>query len=113
MPITVADVFNEIPKRFNSSAAGDWTASIEFQFQGGEGGECTWLVSVADGACTVGEGSSDSPSATVKTSTDTWIGMVTGTVNPMQAFMTGDLVVEGNIADVMKLQDKSIFPREA
>jgi putative sterol carrier protein len=38
--------------------------------------------------------------------------MVTGSVNAMQAFMTGQLTVKGNIADVMKLQDKRLFPTD-
>jgi len=112
MPITVNDIFNAIPERFNGDAAGDWNATIQFDFSGGEGGDSNWYICVADGSCTVAEGSADGASATVTTSSDTWVGMVTGSVNAMQAFMTGQLTVKGNIADVMKLQDKRLFPTE-
>ena len=112
MAITVNDIFNAIPERFNGEAAGDWNATIQFDFSGGEGGDSNWYISVGDGSCTVTEGSSEGASATVKTSSDTWVGMVTGSVNAMQAFMTGQLTVKGNIADVMKLQDKRLFPTD-
>ena len=37
--------------------------------------------------------------------------MTTGTVQAMQAFMTGQLKVEGNVGDVMKLNNPKIFAR--
>ncbi len=110
MPITIQDIFEAIPRRFNSDAAGAWNAIIQFDFSGDD--TESWLVNVDNGSCTVETGTSDAATANVKTSTDTWIGMITGSVNPMQAFMSGQLVVGGNVGDVMKLQDKSIFPRD-
>ena len=111
MSISIDDVFGEIPKRFNGAAAGDWKADILFRFEGDEGETCRF-VSVADGAVNVGEGDIDAPTATIRTQAETWIGMVTGTLNPMQAFMSGQLRIEGNMGDVMKLQDQNIFPRQ-
>jgi len=99
MSVSIDDVFGEIPKRFNGAAAGDWKADILFRFE------------TDDGAVNVGEGDIESPTATIRTQAATWVGMVTGTVNPMLAFMSGKLRVEGNMGDVMKLQDQSIFPR--
>ncbi len=110
MSVSIDDVFGEIPKRFNGAAAGDWKADILFRFETDSGEECRY-VSVADGAVNVGTGPLESPTATIRTEAATWVGMVTGSVNPMQAFMSGKLRVEGNVGDVMKLQDQSIFPR--
>jgi putative sterol carrier protein len=110
MSVSIDDVFGEIPKRFNGAAAGDWKADILFRFETDDGEMCRY-VSVADGAVNVGEGDIESPTATIRTQAATWVGMVTGTVNPMLAFMSGKLRVEGNMGDVMKLQDQSIFPR--
>jgi len=109
MALTIQNVFEEIPVRFNGEAAGDWKATIQFEFSG-DNAE-SWVVDVADGACNVSQGTADGATATVKTSADTWIGMITGSVNPMQAFMSGQLSVGGNLGDVMKLQDAKIFPR--
>jgi putative sterol carrier protein len=110
MSVSIDDVFGEIPKRFNGEAAGDWNANILFKFDTDGGEECRYIT-VADGTVNVGHGDIDQPTATIRTAADTWVGMITGTVNPMQAFMSGQLRVEGNIGDVMKLQDQTIFPR--
>ncbi len=106
MPITIRDVFEAIPTRFDSSAAGDWKATIQFDFD-----DESWVVAVDEGTCNVLRGTADAATATVKTSEETWIGMITGSVNPTQAFMSGQLTVGGNLGDVMKLQDRKIFPR--
>ena len=37
--------------------------------------------------------------------------MITGSVNPMQAFMSGKIKITGNMADVMKLQNPTVFAR--
>jgi len=110
MSISIDDVFDQIPKRFNGDAAGDWKADILFRFESDGDEECRY-ISIADGSVNVGAGAIDTPTATIRTAADTWVGMITGTVNPMQAFMSGQLRVEGNIGDVMKLQDQTIFPR--
>ncbi len=46
-------------------------------------------------------GKADKPTCTIKMADDKFIKMVTGQLNPMQAFSSGDLVIEG---DVMKSQ---------
>ena len=112
MSLTIKQIFEAMPNRFNSDAAGSWEANIQFCFSNENGGE-NWYVSVEDGSCSVGEGTHETPSATISTAAETWIGMITGTVNPMQAFMGGKLKVTGNMADVMKLQNPQVFPREA
>ena len=112
MDISIKDIFEAMPGRFNGDAAADWSANIQFHFDADadEGSE-NWFISIADGACSVGEGAVDSPSATINTQSETWVGMITGAVNPMQAFMSGKIKITGNMADVMKLQNPTVFPR--
>jgi len=110
MSVTIKDIFEAMPTRFNGDAAADWNADIQFNFKNDAGGE-NWFVSIADGACNVGEGNHDNPSATIDTASDTWIGMISGTINPMQAFMSGQIKITGNMADVMKLQNPQVFAR--
>ena len=62
-------------------------------------------VNIGDGKCEVVQGTADKASATITTSDATWMGIVSGTVNPMTAFTLGQLKVSGNIGDVMKLQN--------
>jgi putative sterol carrier protein len=108
MDVSIKDIFEAMPSRFNSDAAGSWNANIQFKF---DEGAASWYITIADGACSVGEGDVESPSATINTQSDTWVGMITGKVNPMQAFMSGKIKITGNMADVMKLQNPTVFAR--
>ena len=104
MPITVKDIITAIPSRFDAEAAGDWEASIQFEFSYDDKDTENWAVEVKDGTCTVSEGTVENPSATVKTAAETWIGMTTGDVNPMQAFMGGNMVVTGDMTLMLQMQ---------
>jgi putative sterol carrier protein len=108
MPLTVNEIFNALPERFNPEAAGDWTAKIQFNF--GED-EDSWFIDVADGSINVGQGTVEDATATVTTTSDTWVGLVTGEVNGMMAMMSGKLQIAGNMGHVMKLQDRNVFGR--
>ena len=37
--------------------------------------------------------------------------MADGKVDPQAAFFSGDMKIKGNFADVMKINNKKIFPR--
>ncbi|HVY61693.1 MAG TPA: SCP2 sterol-binding domain-containing protein [Planctomycetota bacterium] len=106
---TCADIFNAMPGRFNGDAAGPWETVIQFNVAGEGGGN--WTMEVKGGKCTVAEGTATGPKATVNTDADTWVGINTGKVNPMQAFMTGKIKVQGNMGELMKLQNPSIFKK--
>ncbi len=95
-------IFQEMPNRFNAGAAGAWKATIQFKIAGDKGGN--YVVKVGDGKCETVEGEDATPSATIETNDETWIGITTGKVNPMTAFTLGKLKVKGNMADVMKMQ---------
>ena len=108
MDISIKDIFEAMPSRFNGDAAAGWNANIQFNFD--EGAE-SWYISIADGACSVGEGAVESPSATINTQAETWVGMITGTVNPMQAFMSGKIKVDSPLGKL--LATKGITPENS
>ena len=99
---TPADLFTKMPENFNADKAGDMNASVVFDLSGDNGGQ--WSVAIADGACTVNEGVIDSPKATVKMDASDYVDMITGKLNPMMAFMSGKVKVEGDLNTVMKVQ---------
>lgn len=107
---TCAEIFEAMPSRFNADAAGDWQTTLQFLVAGDEGGE--WTVEVKDGACTVTAGRIDDAKATVTTDADTWVGINAGSLNPVQAFMTGKVKVTGNMGELMKLNNPSVFRRD-
>ncbi len=103
-------LFTEMAARFDGTAAGDWQAVLQFDVSGEGGGE--FILRIADGACTMGEGRADDATSTITTGDETWLGVVDGSVNPMTAFMTGKIKVKGNMGDVLKLQDPALFRRD-
>jgi len=72
---------------------------------GDDGGQ--WSVTIADGACNVITGAADNPKSTVRMDAGDYNDMITGKLNPMMAFMSGKVKVEGDLNTVMKFQ--SIF----
>ncbi len=106
---TCKDLIEALCGRFKADEAGDWEATVQFEFSGDKGG--TFYVQIEDDACTMGEGTAEHASATVMTSDETWLGMAAGKVDPQAAFFSGDMKIKGNFADVMKINNKKIFPR--
>ncbi len=106
---TAQDIFEALPGRFNGQAAGGWETTIQFNLAGDGGG--TWYMDVKGGTCTVSAGSATAPKATLNTDAATWVGINTGTVNPMTAFMTGKIKVQGDMGQLMKLNNPAIFKK--
>jgi len=59
-----------------------------------------WLSS-GEGVFDYGEGETDDPTFTMKANWETMGGMMSGEVEGTAAYMSGDLVIEGNLQDTM------------
>ena len=99
---TVAELFEKMPGQFQADKAAGMNAVILFDLSGDGGGQ--WSVTIADGICTVVEGAADSPKSTVRMDAGDYHDMITGKLNPMMAFMSGKVKVEGDLNTVMKFQ---------
>jgi len=97
--LTVAGIFEGIPKAFQADKAAGVDVVFQFDISGGGGG--SWHVTVKDGTCEVGEGSHGSPTTTIKMADDDFVNLITGKLNAMSAFTGGKLRIEG---DLMKSQ---------
>lgn len=97
----VSGVFQGMVQRFDPSKAEGINAVIQFDLAGDNGGQY-WLK-IADGKMDAGEGASENPKMTVKASADDLFNMVTGKMNPMQAFMMGKVKIQGDTGLAMKL----------
>jgi len=100
-----ADIFAKIPENFNADKAAGVNMVLVFRLSGDNGGD--WTIKIADGAVDVNEGAADSPSATINMDGDDYVKMMSGELNPMMAFMSGKVKVDGDLNSVMKMQ--SIF----
>ena len=98
----VQQVMNAMAANFDASKVGDMDASVVFDLSGDDGGQ--WTAVIANGAAEVSEGVQDDATATIKMDAGDFVDMSKGDLNPMTAFMTGKVKVEGDLGTVMKLQ---------
>jgi putative sterol carrier protein len=98
----VKETFTKMPAAFNPGAAQGLDVVIQYEITGAGGG--IWHVIIKDGTCQVQEGTHDLPSVTLAMSAETWLGMVNKEVNGMQAFMSGQLKVSGDIMLAQRIE---------
>jgi putative sterol carrier protein len=87
----VTQVFPGMLTRFQADKAKGVDATIQFELSGDAGG--TYWVKIAEGQPTWGEGAVDAPSMVFKSTDADFIALMTGKLNPMQAFMMGKIKV--------------------
>jgi len=97
--ISVAEIFEKMPGAFKPEAAKGINVVFQYNISGPGGGD--WIVSVSDGTCDIKPGTADKPTCTLKISSDDFVAMVSGRLDPMAAFTSGRLKISG---DVMKSQ---------
>jgi putative sterol carrier protein len=61
----------------------------------------SWWLAAGESAFDYGEGQTDDPNFTMKANWETLGGVMSGDVDGTSAYMSGDLVIEGNLQDVM------------
>ena len=97
---TARQFFDDLAARADPSRAGDLNASYRFDIA--DAG--SWHVDVQDGAVTVTE-SQDPADCVIATDEQTFLAVVRNEQNPMGAFMTGKIRVEGDMGLALRLRD--------
>ena len=100
------EVFSEIEYRIKSKP--EKAAGLNATYQFDLSGE-SWTLKIADGAPTLSPGPAQSPNTTLIASTDDWMNIATGKLNPVSAFMQQKLKVKGDMGLAMRMQ--SMFRR--
>ena len=101
--MNIKEVFEKVPESLNTTAAKGLDAVFQFEITGDNGG--TWNVTIKDGDCQVQEGTHNSPTVTLTMSAENWLAMVNKELNPMQAFMSGQLRVSGDIMLAQRIRE--------
>jgi putative sterol carrier protein len=100
--MTPEEIFARMATGLDENAAKGLNATIQFNISGENGG--AWYLSVKDGKATVTKGSVSSPSMTMAMTSEDYVDMNTGKLNPQMAFMSGKLKISGNMELAMKMQ---------
>ena len=98
--MTVKGFFDALPAR----ADPEQIAGIDHSYLFDIAGEGRWLVEVRDGTVKVSEGWEGAADVTFKTSPEMFERLASGQQNPMTAYLTGKIKVDGDIGAAMKLQ---------
>ncbi|WP_101756642.1 SCP2 sterol-binding domain-containing protein [Oceanicoccus sp. KOV_DT_Chl] len=101
--MTLDELLDRLNKFFNTSGAADIDGVFQFILKDSE----DFWIAVKNGDKEIGKGSYDAPSVTVTTSLPVLVGVLDGSVNGMQAFMTGKVKAKGNVLLAQKMS--SIF----
>ena len=97
--LTVTAVFEQMPEAFQAGAAAGVDVIFQFNILGPGGGE--WHAVIKNETCGVTEGKHEQPTTTIKMNDDDFIALMSGKLNPMSAYTSGKLKIEG---DLMKSQ---------
>jgi NAD(P)-dependent dehydrogenase (short-subunit alcohol dehydrogenase family)/acyl dehydratase/putative sterol carrier protein len=96
---SAAAVFDAMPGALVADAAAGVDVVFQYIISGAGGGE--WICAIKDATCEITAGKHDKPHCTLKMADGDFVDMMNGKLQPMQAFTSGKLMIEG---DVMKSQ---------
>jgi putative sterol carrier protein len=92
---------------FQPQNAAGIDAQIQFNISGDQGGN--WVATIRDQKLSVEPGTTANPNLTIAANTADIFNLVSGKLNPMQAYMQGKVQVKGDLGLAMRLA--SVFKR--
>ena len=107
---TLKQIFTGMQEAFNPGKAQGAEAVMQYDIDTDDGVK-SWTVTIANGECTVGEGTADSPRLTLKLALVDFIRLIFGQADGTQLFMTGKMKLQGDMMFAMQMQ--GMFDRPA
>lgn len=101
VPNTAKEAVASLPLIFQPDKAKGMNATFQFELTGEGGG--TWVAKIANGQCTITEGKTDHPSATISMEAADYVAIAQGKLDMARAFMGGKIKVKGDMGLIMKL----------
>jgi putative sterol carrier protein len=111
--VIVGEVFRRMPERLNTAAAAGTDVVVNWLITREDGEPDRYVVRVASGTCTVEEGQDPSPRVTLTLAPVTFLQLVTGNLNPVTAFMAGQIAVEGDVMFAATVSNLFEIPKGA
>lgn len=88
---------------FNSNAAGNLKATIQFEVTGKQTGN--WFLSIENGKCAFHEGKVNDPNLTIQTPSEIWLAIANQELDGQQAFMEGKYMATGDMSLLMRMKN--------
>jgi putative sterol carrier protein len=104
-PAEVEAIVRSLPLRLRADKIEGYHGRFHLVLEGDAKPE--WTVIIADGACEVHEGLHGEPSCVLAMPAKTYVGVETGTKNPMVAFLKGRIKIS-NVGQ-MRRYDKAFY----
>jgi multimeric flavodoxin WrbA/putative sterol carrier protein len=92
-----------MPMGFNSVAAGDMRAVLQFNFSGEVDGSCHFKIE--NGKIEAKEGASEKPDLTVESPFEVWMDVITGKADGQQMFMQQKYKAVGDLSVLMRMKE--------
>jgi putative sterol carrier protein len=99
---TTSEISQMMVSGFVPEKAQGVNATIQFDLSGDNGGQ--FYLNIADGQVEAHDGLADNPKMTLKADAEDYYSVATGKTNPMQAFMSGKIKIQGDMSLAMKMQ---------
>ena len=93
------EVIQKMLNNFNAEKALGIVTRIQLDFTDGK-----YWVSIENQQVNIGEGAIENPDVTLSADMQDYIDMINGDLNPIMAFMSNKLRVEGNPSIALKMQ---------
>jgi putative sterol carrier protein len=103
MTLTIGELFDALPERFITEAATGLERTLQWKITDEDPG--VWAFEIKDGQGRLIPGGVADPDTTFTTTSDIWIAVAEGRQDPMRAFMTGKMKVEGDMTLALKVPD--------
>ena len=98
------DLIMDMMKAFDPNVVpSDLIADIQFHVIGKEPGD--YFLHIENGKCTLQEGVSKSPKATIKTPSEVWIAIIKGEIDGQKAFFEQKFTLEGDLMLLLQLRN--------
>jgi putative sterol carrier protein len=98
----VKEIFEKMPEAFLPEKASNLDVTIQINLNGEGGGQ--WMLKIANGQLSVGEGLADSPKLTLTMAASDYVALTRGEANAMSLFMAGKIEVEGDVTLALKFE---------
>jgi putative sterol carrier protein len=105
----IAASFAQLQLAFQPQNASGVNRTIQFDFSGREAS--TWNLHVYNGTMEYAQGPATNPNATITVDSDDWLKVLSGELNPVNAFMGGKLKVSPASAAMDLMQFQNWFAR--